>query len=275
LKDKGLSIIEETNYVGSNNWPIHDDHTQVLINSISLAKEYLNYIESTLPFFSTKSHTTKVFDNDYEVLIYSVLMDYTQNLYRHKEKGILVPFGGYKVNILTDKEQHKKIIELCQNRNVVGFSNDFLEQFSEEYEYIGQESPEVFENNLRKVRNLVDERIPIIFLNGSEVANVNPNEEGSTERHCQMNKILSDFISKSKNCYLLDVRKYIKETSDTTDNIRHYQREKYYNMSMELIRILKDDIHLELKMVNQNSITKRIKRKILVVLKKVDFALHE
>lgn len=233
-----LNIIQETNYAGKNNVPIHNDHTQVLVNSFSLNEKDLNYIESTLPFFDDYTHETEIIKNNFDVCIFSVLMDYTQDLYKHKEKGFIIPFGGYNTSNLTDKSQHSKIIDKFSKNNAIGFTADFLDNFSEEYEYIGQESPDRFKENLAIIRSKVDHNIPIIFINGSEVVDDFSQEKTATERHIEMNRILSEFVKNNNNCYILDVRKCIKSRSDVTDNIRHYKREKYRDLSILLMGLL-------------------------------------
>ncbi|MDR2038962.1 MAG: HAD-IIIC family phosphatase [Bacteroidales bacterium] len=240
-----LDIIQETNYVGKNNLPIHNDHSQMILNSQLLDRADIKYIESSLPFFDSKSHQTQLFDNNYNILVFSILMDYTQDLYRHKEKGFLIPFGGYSYN-LTDPSIHQDIARFFKEKKKEAISIDFLHQFSQEYEYVGQISESHFTENLTKIRQSISAHIPIIFINGSEVDDGFSAEKGSTQRHRDMNKSLESFIKGNSNCFLLDVRKYVKNREDVTNNIRHYQRLIYKDLASELMTILEKQLDLNL-----------------------------
>jgi FkbH-like protein len=237
IEDKyKLHIVNEINYTGLNNAPIHNDHTQMVLNAVNLSAIDQKIIEA-LPFFDKNSHKTKLFKNNYDICIYSLLMDYTQSLYEHKEKRFKIPYGGYTEN-LTDPSQHKEIVNGFLTRKITGVSEEFLNKFSDEYIYHGQETIDQFKENLKEIRKRINNNIPIIFLNGSEVNDDFSPEKGSTIRHINMNKALEEFISNSTNCYLLDIRKYVKGRNDVTDHIRHYQRNIYWDLSTELVNLL-------------------------------------
>ena len=53
-----------------------------------------------------------------------------------------------------------------------------------------------------------------------------------------MNNALEEFVKGSLNCFILDVRESINKRNHITDNIRHYQRKGYRNLSIELMSIL-------------------------------------
>ncbi len=256
LKGNNFDIIEETNYVSQNNFPIHQEHTQVLLDSIDLSEENKKYIQENdnIPFTDKQFYDTSIFDFEYDCLIYSILMDYTQELYINKNNNIILPFGGYS-NIWTKQENHDAIINTYDARNI-SIKKETLEKFNEQFRHIGQISPEAFYQNLNRIRELVPTHIPIIFINGTEVGSPAKNEKDALKRHKQMNLILDNFIGSSNNTYLLDVRKIIKDKNQVTNNIRHYNRTSYQKLAIDLLTLLNNV--LDAKINTKIGIYKRI-----------------
>lgn len=224
-----FDIVEETNYVSSENIPIHNDHSQIVVDGFNISKEDKVRLSEKLPFIDSKTYDTKLLDFDYDFLIFSTLMDFTQVLYLEKKTGLRIPFGAYN-NIIEDVDN----VELNKL-----FSNYDIDDFKNRYKCLGQITAKEFKQNLRILRNKIPSRIPIIFINGSEVNEYFDNEEGATERHKVMNDALNDFINESKNCYLLDVRKQVFSKEHLIDNLRHYSRVAYKNLAMDLLDLLK------------------------------------
>ena len=159
------------------------------------------------------------------MLVYSVLVNYTQVKYRHRKTGIVVSYGGY--------------VDITKKKIERGFTEDTLAKFGEEWECIGQLTPDEFykdsEYLLKKVQK------PIIFLNGAEVDIQIPEEVGATERHKAMNAALDRFVAEhSDTCQLLDVRKLVKTREDCTNCIRHYKRITYMHIAEEIMRLLSE-----------------------------------
>lgn len=247
LKNNGLTIIEETNYVAKNNFPIHQEHTSVLLDALKLDEKIKTYaIESNfIPFVDENFYTTKLFDSDCDVVLYSVLMDYTNEVYKHKELDLQVPFGGYS-GYLTDDSQHLFISEKF-NKKGLSFSTKDLKRFTQHFNHIGQIQAKDFIKNLEIIRESLPKNIPIIFLNGAEIDSPSSSETHALMRHKLMNRALEDFIKSSENCYLLDVRKIVNSKDKIVDNIRHYKRNIYKSLAEELLQILINDIKLEIK----------------------------
>ncbi len=275
-----IDIKEETNYVAANNMPIHQEHTQILLDSYYLDTKDKNYItnQNFIPFVDENFYKTEVFNQNYDCFLYSVLMDYTQDFYQHKTKNIKLLFGGYSP-IWTDANNEENIVTSYKQRNIK-VNADMLHKFRKEFEHIGKISPDDFVNNLHKLRKLIKKDIPIIFINGSEIDSPNANEINAKQRHIEMNKALNKFVQETDNTYILDVRKIIKKQQDLADNIRHYKRLKYKELSDELIVLLTsifdkkivNKIPLKVKMMNYlkncylikfiSKIIVRVKRKL-------------
>ena len=214
--------LTDFNYPNSDNIPIHREHTAYLKQMKSLSQYELEEIQS-LPFGDRNMFNMNFSDGQYDVLVYSVLMNYTHEVYTNKNSGYKVSYGGYL-------SQHG----LCDYLKLTGVER---EHFISSYRYDGLQSPDDFYEDLKWLAKNVKK--PIIFINGAEVEGVNDNEPDAYLRHCEMNRALDKFISEySGQCHLLDVRKFVSEISDFKDTIRHYKRIKYFDFANELMYIL-------------------------------------
>jgi len=282
LSEYNLQITEETNYTAENNFPIHQEHTQMLIDSVSKSPELIGYLVDKLPFIDEKTYVTSLFEHQYDVVVFSVLMDYTQQVFQHNTLPMSVPFGSYS-NHLTDVENKSELVKTFHKMKISGITDEFLDFFSANFARTGQITPEEFKKNLGIIRNKIPAHIPIIFINGSELESPDKEEADSYRRHKEMNKALDDFISSNAgNCFLLDVRKIVTDKKQITDNIRHYQRTVYMELAKELIgtieKVAGDKLEkdhepvVKQKLRNAFSITKDVlkKSKFLVnIYKKV------
>ncbi len=234
LHYEGIDTVNEMNYSLANNISIHREHTELLIQSQSLTQGVKEQVAKENPFLDLGAFKTKVFEENYDILVYSLLMDYTQELYTHKEKNVTVPFGGYynvfEINNIELENKYK-------SKKIECLDESFFENFKNAYEYKGKIDEKNFKKNLTYLRN--NTKVPIIFINGAEVGNEHINEVGSLKRHKIMNGYLDEFIKENNNVYLLDLRNIVIDKDCTTDNIRHYKRHIYLKMAKELINIIK------------------------------------
>jgi len=259
LNNYNFNLVKELNYVSENNIPIHREHTQILIDSQERSISEIDKIVNSIPFIDKNTYSTKLFDCNYDVLIFSLLMDYTQVLYKEKISEIRIPFGGY-YNHLTNTEKKAALIEGFKKRNFKGMDELFLDDFNNRFELINQINGEDFYSNLKYIRNKVPLHIPIIFINGAEVESPINLEQDATKRHIYMNGILDEFIKKNENCHLIDIRKIVTDKIMLTDNIRHYQRDCYYKMAQELIQVIETSASLKIKKNNYEVLKSHCKK---------------
>lgn len=218
LNNDYYDITKDYNYPNQKCNIVHREHTIYLRKYDNIDEDEFKII-SSLPFMDENFLKYELFKEDYDFLVYSPLMNYTQDIYIHKTKHFMISWGGY-INVLKEKM-------------FSGFSDSELESFKNDYIYVGQQKEEDFLKDLEWLRKKISK--PIIFLNGAEIEHENPNEVGASERHIKMNKVLDEFIDKNNNtCKLIDVRKYVTSRNDLTSNIRHYQREVYVSLAKEL-----------------------------------------
>ena len=95
------NIVEETNSI-IDGVPVHSEHTNILLSKI-YKKEYL-------PFLTKEATKSEMFTSDFDTIIYSALMDYTQDIYKEQSDSYGIPIGAYGIkprwNNLNDAQSY-------------------------------------------------------------------------------------------------------------------------------------------------------------------------
>ncbi|UOQ51078.1 hypothetical protein [Hymenobacter cellulosivorans] len=223
-----LTVEEEFNFNNENQIPVHVEHTALLRQGRELPDAEKQRLALQLPFLGREAFDTKLWANDFDVLVYSPLMDYTQELYREKATGAEIPFGGYQN--LTQADPAAQAAKYAQ-RHFRGLDEAFLRRFRQEFEFAGQISPSRFQENLAWLRQQIPAAVPLFFLNGAEIDVPSSGETGARQRHKEMNQALADFVAGTVNCFIIDVRGFVQTPADVTNNLRHYQRQHYRTLA--------------------------------------------
>ncbi|QDA58608.1 hypothetical protein [Hymenobacter jejuensis] len=226
-----LSVIEEFNYVNENQVPVHIEHTALLRAGRELPAPEQQRLAASLPFLGQEAFDTKLWSADYDALIYSPLMDYTQDVYREKATGLDIPFGGYHDLTTADLAA---LAARYKQRRFRGMDEAFLQRFRHDFQFEGQISPLRFKQNLRWLREQLPSAVPVFFLNGAEIEVPGSNEPGAKERHVIMNQALAEFVAEADNCFLIDVRDFVRTPADVTNNLRHYHRAHYRTLAQRV-----------------------------------------
>ena len=234
LRYYSVAAEEEFNQVNEGNHPVHREHSTLLRGIAELPRAVLEDVLRSLPFLDhPEVACSRVFGEEYDVLVYSVLMDYVQDLFLHKESGIKVPLGGYGNLVRMSAEE---IESLYRSKKRAGIDRDFVHRLRRDFTFLGQIQPHEFQENLEAILAHVSK--PVVFVNGCEVKYDHPREVNAHTRHRVMNEALDDFIARHPDCHLLDVRGFITERDQLTTNIRHYRRDVYAQMARKLVAVL-------------------------------------
>ena len=236
LQYKNIRIETEFNDVNEKNIPLHKEHTVFAKNAYyqDFYQEHekeLNFI----PFINDTFFKTSLYKNDFDIVVYSLLMDYTQEIYKSKISNCKVAYGGYGLNLIRDKN--------IVSESVSYLNNNFLDEFEKKYISSGQILPKEFEENLNFIISKIKK--PIILINGAEIQPSCSIEKDSDKRHKIMNLIIDKLVEQHDNVYLLDMRKIVTSKTLLEDNIRHYTREVYIKMSEELISIIDSIVDIQ------------------------------
>ena len=231
-----LAVAEEFNFNNEHQIPVHLEHTGLLRATREWPLAEQQRLAAALPFLGREAFDTRLWEPAaYDVLVYSPLMDYTQPLYRERATGRRVPFGAY--HDLTAQEPAALAASYAKRR-FQGLSESFLRQFAVDFEHEGQISVPEFRENLTWLRAQVPAAVPIFLLNGAEIEVPGSGETGARARHEAMNQTLAEFVATAENCFLVDVRDFVKTPADVTNNLRHYHRQHYRTLAQRLAQAI-------------------------------------
>jgi FkbH-like protein len=242
LKEWDVNLIEESNYRGESGFPIHIEHTINIVNGIQLDNEIIVNLESTIPFIGKGFYNSEIFTKKYDVIVLSVLMDYTQRVFFNKlNPSIKLTYGSFHKDDFTNVDDFDNLLIWGERKKVQSLDLNFLNNFSNAYRSNGPISGQEMINNLELIFEKLQGNPIIILVNGAEIDVIPENSAEKSvfiERHKEMNAYLDKFIETLPNVFLLDVRKFIDSPDKLTDSIRHYKPAIYRQLAEELRNII-------------------------------------
>ena len=249
----GKNVDTQFNFVNSKNVSVHGEHTTFLINK--LTKDDLEELNS-LDIYCGFRGNYKLYEKNWDVLIYSPLNDYSRGMYKSKFSNLLIPFDAFAID-WTDPNSVNKI-----PTHLKGVSPEFFDYFRCNYIFKGPISPIDFYDNLVKLISMFPDKT-FMFLTGAEI-NLNHKvkawEIDMHLRHREMNKMLEKIVENFGNVKLIDVRKFVLNEEQLTDNIRHYIKPIYSIIAKEICNLSSDDA---LKTSSKlSSILKKIRHRV-------------
>jgi FkbH-like protein len=209
---------------------IHSEHTDLLRQAAAGVTEDQLAVVDRLPFLDRKVFEPAVLSDQFDVVIYSLLMDYTQGRYRHRATGLVIPWHQHDQDA-TDSAFWPRV-EAKFGR--VGIDTEFLTWFANEFECVGPISVDEFKSNL----TWLTEQMPqteIIFINAVEFAIDNPGEPERHLHHRDMNAALDSVVESLDRARVCDVRTIVTSREDLSKkDLRHYHRHVYKGIAEQI-----------------------------------------
>ena len=231
------NVIEEFTYVGDKRH-----------NNMELISHSVNYL--SFPFLSPSQRKmllddcvfadedmfdTAMYDNDVALVFLSTLIEPNLGVYRNKKNGVEIAFGEYKYP-LTDVANW----ELYINKEIFTADNEFtkewLQSFTEKYEFLGGLSPRQILENAKETLLRINPQTKVCYLLGSEtpfLKNSQQNYEGREKVYKEINSLFRDFAKENDRVLLIDFNDYIHSQKDFNDNINHFIRRVYYEAATQ------------------------------------------
>lgn len=231
LEQTGIRFISQFNYLVNGRFECHPECSEIIRGSVEYTDEEKKYLVKECPFYDELTFKNRLFSEQYDVIIYSPLIDMSIGVYASKAYPRLVALYG---NI--------NFPELVNH----GYMNlEEQAEFQQKFLFKGKMDIKRFEENLQWIRMHIPEKTKLVFLNGSIINVKHPYEPERYKVHMEMNEVLQQFCQTSNNTYLIDITKLIKNGSDHTDNIRHYTRNIYFKIANEVILFLKENKYID------------------------------
>ena len=262
--NQNLEIIEDVNYLSVNGLDIRSDHTTTILNAHRLKKSEIKKLYEGIPFLDNKV-LDKNINSEYDIIIFSVLMDYTQYVFKNKFNKIKIAYGPFDFTS-NDHNYKKNILSYFETRSNA-INSDFLEYFNSNYICCGKITPNDFVKNLLELKNILGKKTHVIFLNGAEI-NIQKDvfyekDYEAINRHKEMNVALEKIVSQEKRFHLVDIKKFANLPEHLDDSIRHYKLNIYNNIAKELTKIVNKVLDNQDLLISKKYTLKYIKENIL------------
>ena len=227
----GGDITTEFAHPGPTGAFIHAGHTETLRQSANGLTTEEEALVGRLPIVDRATYrSAAVVDPDYDVLVLSVLTDYTQGLYRHRTTGLVVPWNQAAFDV-TDPANRERLVRRHARESL---DDEWFSWFGDEFEWLGGISPERFQENIAWLAGTIPDSARLILVNGAEYPLDNPREPDRHLHHKTMNAALDEVVATLSNARVCDVRTFLVRPDDFTDHIRHYRRRSYLTMAEEI-----------------------------------------
>jgi hypothetical protein len=229
------NIIEEFTYITSKG--INIEHHNHSVNYLSLPflseEDRINLLAE--PFNDEGIFKTSMYDDDVAIVFLSTMIEPNLGIYRNKSNGLLIAWGEY-LYPLTDKHNWPLYLDnmIFTAGNV--FTLDYLEDFSNRYEFVGNLSPDQIVEQVGEVLKKVSPNTKLCYFLGSETPFEKNSQPNYDDRHLvyrQINEQMRRIAATNDRVLLIDFNDFIRGQEDFTNNINHFQRRVYYEAAMK------------------------------------------
>lgn len=262
VNDKGVSIEQGTT-------------TTHIVDSIVLDKNTQDLLINSVPFGDKHMFDTSIFDKDVACVVLSTFADPNLGIYQNLTNNAKIAFGEF-CNDLTDETIWEDLISGKIFGANCTFTRELLQKFKKEYKYLGRITVDEILENIMFIFQHMSANAHLILVLGSETPFLNNTQKAYDNRHLynqELNNSLRKWAMGEKRVSFLDFNKYITDQSVFTNNINHFTRNVYYQLSKDFIAILAEIDQLNVEGMNKTDVVvkdflKRLKRKAQLIFKK-------
>lgn len=235
------NIVREFTYVGSNQASVeHHNHSVNYLTFPFLNEAEKKELLNDCIFNDVDMFSTKMYDSDTVLVFISTLIEGNLGIYRRKKDGYLLAYGEWCYS-LTDENNWPLYIN---NKIYTGenrFTENWLRSFSDKYEYLGRITPTKVVENILSLLNKLPQTTSLCLMLGSEIPyemNTSYPYQKREEYHQELNAKLKQLAEREKRLYLINFSDYIHSQEDFTNNINHFQRRVYFEVSKSANQII-------------------------------------
>ncbi|MBQ9334678.1 MAG: HAD-IIIC family phosphatase [Lachnospiraceae bacterium] len=230
----------ETNFVDSRDIVVAGSN-----NSIHLYEAYhtpvdtIRKVISDSGFLCEADFLTFMFDDPYDMVIFSTLSEGHSGIYRHRETDMRIAFGSCRED-MTDPVNWDKFISGEYANHNVAFDKAWLDRFAREFAFEGNLHPDQVIRNIKWMREQLNPETILLLLLGSEIESDDNSHEFAYHApiYRELNRRLYEEFADSDNVWLLNVTDYITGQDSFEDCINHFSREVYHAMSQDIINTI-------------------------------------
>jgi len=222
-------------------------------------------------FYDEAMFNGSIYTKKYDIVFLSTLPEAFAGIYKKKNSNIQVTAGSYLFP-LTDKKYWEGLIGGRHYSASNKFTEEYLNDFSEMYEFQGKTTPEDYCKRISKILNDLDKQTILCLILGVEFPyekNEDPFYKDRHIAHALLNKAIRDMAHTNPRLRLLDLNETVKNQEDFTYNLNEFASRVNYDLSKKIISIINESVHIEIE--NSSSLLVYLD----IVLKKTKlFAKH-
>lgn len=264
------NILTEFVYVNDMGVSIESgQHSLHIVQSQTVLQSELENVIRELPFGDKEMYRTRMFNKDMDIVVYSLFTDPNLGIYENRHSHVKVAFGEY-TNDLTDETLWPKYISGELFVANCRFTEKQLAAIRDNYRFLGRITPDEILANLKTIREKMNHTATLVLCLGSEIPYENNTSRAYADRHLyhqELNQMVRTWAAGKENVEVIDVNMFIHGQADFTNNINHFTRPIYYQISQEIVSLcnakgssLRNKTSRELKFEKYLSLLRKIKK---------------
>ncbi len=204
---------------------LHRDSLIYLYASKHYSLSQKETIIENFPFVEPEFFVFPELDN-YDLVIYSPLVDYLQNTYAFKgDLKTVISWGDFT-------SATGSIIDEKEFLNSMGLSDARILEISSKWVSLGPISPGEF---LNKLRAIFEDYLGKLILLGGASKYVPIDQQKYLSQHLNLNEALKVFQKERPDTYYLNIDDLLTSRDDFVDSIRHYQRAVHLRIAQRIV----------------------------------------
>lgn len=164
--------------------------------------------------------------DQYDLVIYSPLVDYLQNTYAYREDpAIVISWGDFTnpTGAISDEGEFLRS---------AGFTADQIATLSSKWTPLGPISAENFRSKLNAVFDGFRGKLVLV---GGASGHIPDGQQKYLDQHLRLNGVLKDFEESRASTYYVNIDNFLTGPGDFTSSIRHYQRHVYSRLATYIV----------------------------------------
>lgn len=237
---KSRRLTKEFTYVNSLGFvTTSHNHTAHLVNALTHSEGELATLIESVPFLVRGDFDTAMFNEQYDIVCFSLLTDCEVGLYKRKKDGILIAFGNRNYDI-TNPGNTSGYINGTIPTNGFSFTPEIISTFSNEWEYVGGTSPELLISNLNTIISNLKGNPHIILTLGSELEYSKSTDDFkyAAKYHKAINPTIRAWANGKDNISLIDFTNLVDSEDDYIDCVNHFTKKIYVRIADLINRII-------------------------------------
>jgi len=255
--DKFVSEFTYINSKSNNSIEAHN-HSVHIVGLKKYSQKDKDILANECIFIDRDMLDGTLFSTKYDLIILSTLIESNFGIYQRKGSDLQIAFGSY-LSPLTNSENWNDYIEENIFTSNNKFSKEYLQQFSEKYEFIGKTKPSDYIERLQFILSNTDESTYICLILGVEIPCEKQLEYDFKNRHLshyELNKAIKFFSKQNKRIKLVDLNEIVTSQSDFTNNINHFSSKVYYNIALKIQDIISEATGYKSKKISRIKLIK-------------------